>query len=63
MISTVIGRNVAPAWIGEKPSTFCTKSETKKNVPNIARPISSITVFALANDALRKSVRSSIGSR
>src|SRR5215204_488612 len=39
------------------------KIETKKNVPNIAKPTSSITVFAALNVELRNRERSSIGRR
>ena len=51
-----------PRLHGEYPRMFCTKSEMKKKMPNIASATSSITMFAPVNVALRKSVRSSIGS-
>ena len=63
MISTVIGRNAAPAWTAEKPRMFCMYSETKKKTPNIARPTISITTFAPAKVPFLNSVRSSIGTR
>jgi hypothetical protein len=63
MISSVIGRNVAPVWTAVKPRMFWMNSELKKNTPNIASPTSSIVAFAPANVLLRNNDRSSIGRR